>query len=65
MDTPLAEKFLNNDTKKANAAARHPLKRVGSPEEIAEMTKFLLSDDSSWMTGNILQLDGGIGNVKI
>ena len=64
VDTPLAEKFLNNDTKKANAAARHPLKRVGSPEEIAEMTKFLLSDDSSWMTAQTLTIDGGIGSIK-
>ena len=61
VNTPLAEKFLNNDTKKANAAARHPLQRVGNPEEIAEMTKFLLSDHSSWMTAQTLTIDGGIG----
>ena len=64
VDTPLAEKFLNNDTKKANAAGRHPLQRVGSPEEIAEMTKFLLSDNSSWMTAQTLTIDGGIGSIK-
>lgn len=64
VDTPLAEKFLNNDTKKSNAAARHPLQRVGSPEEIAQMTQFLLSDQSSWMTAQTLTLDGGIGSIK-
>ena len=64
VDPPLAEKFLNNDTKKANAAARHPLQRVGKPKEIAEMTKFLLSDDSSWMTAQTLTIDGGIGSIK-
>ena len=64
VDTPLAEKFLNNDTKKSNAAARHPLQRVGSPEEIAQMTAFLLSDNSSWMTAQTLTIDGGIGTIK-
>ena len=64
VDTPLAEKFLNNDTKKSNAAARHPLQRVGRPEEIAQMTAFLLNDNSSWMTAQTLTIDGGIGTIK-
>ena len=63
--TPLAERFLNNEIKAAKVNERHPLKRVGTAEEIANAAAYLLSDDSSWMTGNILQLDGGIGNVKI
>ena len=64
IDTPLAEKFLNNDTKKNNAAARHPLQRVGSPEEIAQITEFLLSNNSSWVTAQTLTVDGGIGSIK-
>ena len=64
VDTPLAEKFLNNDKKKSNAAERHPLQRVGHPEEIAEMTAFLLNDNSSWMTAQTLTIDGGIGAIK-
>ena len=64
IDTPLAEKFLNNDTKKSNAAARHPLQRVGSPEEIAQITEFLLSNSSSWITAQTLTVDGGIGSIK-
>ena len=64
IDTPLAEKFLNNDTKKSNAAARHPLQRIGSSEEIAQMTAFLLNDHSSWMTAQTLTIDGGIGAIK-
>ena len=64
IDTPLAEKFLNNDTKKNNAAARHPLQRVGRPEEIAQITEFLLSNTSSWITAQTLTVDGGIGSIK-
>ena len=64
VDTPLAEKFLNNDTKKSNAEARHPLQRIGSPEEIARMVAFLLGDQSSWMTAQTITIDGGIGSIK-
>ena len=64
IDTPLAEKFLNNDTKKSNAAARHPLQRIGSSEEIAQMTAFLLNDHSSSMTAQTITIDGGIGSIK-
>lgn len=64
VNTPLASKFLNNETKIEKANERHPLGRVGSAIEIAEATAFLLGKESSWMTGRILQLDGGIGNLK-
>ena len=62
--TPLADKFLNNETKLEKANERHPLKFVGSAEDLANSAKFLLSDESQWMTGQILHVDGGIGNLK-
>ena len=64
VDTPLASKFLNNDIKMEKANERHPLGRIGTAEELADVTAFLLGDKSSWMTGRILQIDGGIGNLK-
>ena len=64
VDTRMAEKFLNNETKKTNAASRHPLQRVGNPTEIAQMAKFLISDESSWMTAQTITIDGGIGSIK-
>ena len=64
VDTPLASKFLNNETKLEKANQRHPLGRIGSAKEIAQATAFLLGEESSWMTGRVLQLDGGIGNLK-
>ena len=64
VDTPLASKFLNNEVKMEKANKRHPLGRVGNANEIAQATAFLLGEESSWMTGRILQLDGGIGNLK-
>lgn len=64
VNTPLATKFLNNETKIDKANERHPLGRVGSAIEIAQATAFLLGKESGWMTGRVLQLDGGIGNLK-
>jgi len=64
VNTPLASKFLNNETKVDKANERHPLGRVGSAIEIAQATAFLLGKESGWMTGRVLQLDGGIGNLK-
>jgi 3-oxoacyl-[acyl-carrier protein] reductase len=63
-NTPLADRFLNNETKMEKSAQRHPLKRVGEADDIAAMTRFLLSDDSSWMTGQIIGLDGGMSTLN-
>lgn len=64
-DTPLAEKFLSNDDKKENSAQRHPLKRVGTSEDMAQMASFLLSEKSSWISGQILHVDGGMSTLLV
>ncbi len=63
-DTPLADKFLNNEAKREKAEARHPLQIVGTAKNIAQTTAFLLGEESQWMTGQILHVDGGIGDLK-
>ena len=65
VDTPLASRLLNNDKKRELMAERHPLKRVGKAEDIADAAAYLLSNRSSWMTGQIFPLDGGISSLKI
>jgi NAD(P)-dependent dehydrogenase (short-subunit alcohol dehydrogenase family) len=62
-DTPLADKFLNNDVKREKSAERHPLKKVGTPEEIASAAAYLLSEDSSWISGQIFHIDGGMSSL--
>lgn len=64
-DTPLADKFLNNETKQEKSAERHPLKRFGKPEDSAQMATFLLSDKSSWISGQIFHVDGGMSTLLV
>ena len=61
----MINKFLNNESKQEKSAERHPLKRFGQPEDIAQMACFLLSNQSSWMTGQILHVDGGMSTLLV
>jgi len=63
-DTPLASKLLSSDQKREANAARHPLKRVGTADDIANAVDYLLSDASSWMTGQVLKVDGGMSTIR-
>ncbi|MEI7509948.1 MAG: SDR family oxidoreductase, partial [Flavobacterium sp.] len=62
-DTPLADKFLNNDVKREKSAERHPMKRVGTTDDMAQMASFLLSEKSSWISGQIFHVDGGMSTL--
>ncbi|MTB51607.1 SDR family NAD(P)-dependent oxidoreductase [Lewinella sp. W8] len=62
-DTPLASKLLSTEEKRQASAERHPLKRVASPDEIAAMAAFLLSDRAAFVTGQIMGMDGGLGAI--
>jgi len=64
-DTPLAKRLLGNDKKKEKMDERHPLKRVGEVEDIANMATFLLSEKSSWITGQVLGVDGGMSTLNL
>lgn len=64
-DTPLAEKFLSSEEKKEKSAQRHPLKRVGTAEDMAKTARFLLSEDSSWVSGQIFHVDGGMSSLLV
>lgn len=64
-DTPLVGNLLNTNEKKDMSAKRHPLKKIGKPEDVANLAKFLLTEESGWMTGQILPLDGGISTLRI
>lgn len=64
-DTPLAGRLLNTPEKKAIQANKNPMKRIGTPDDIAQAAAFLLSSESSWMTGQILHIDGGFSSLNV
>jgi NAD(P)-dependent dehydrogenase (short-subunit alcohol dehydrogenase family) len=63
-DTPLASPLVNSEAKLDAAAKRHPLRRIGSAQDVASLAAWLLSDASSFMTGQILRPDGGLSSVR-
>lgn len=63
-DTALAARLLNSDDKRKSAAERHPLKKIGQPVDIAQAIAFLLGGQSSWITGQVLHIDGGMSAIR-
>lgn len=63
-DTPLASTLLNTDQKREANAQRHPMKKIGTPLDIANMASFLLSPKSSFISGQIFAVDGGMSSIR-
>jgi NAD(P)-dependent dehydrogenase (short-subunit alcohol dehydrogenase family) len=63
-DTKLSTGLLNTPEKKAAAEKRHPLAKIGTPESIAALAAFLLSENADWITGQILHADGGLSSLR-
>ncbi|MBL7833199.1 MAG: SDR family oxidoreductase [Cyclobacteriaceae bacterium] len=64
VDTPLASKFVDTPEKRDQLAKRNPLRKIGTPADVANMISFLLRDQSQWMTGQVLGVDGGMAALK-
>jgi NAD(P)-dependent dehydrogenase (short-subunit alcohol dehydrogenase family) len=65
VNTPLAERLVNTPEKQEAMSKRNPLHRIGKTEDIAAMICFLLSPDSTWISGQVLAVDGGMNHLKI
>jgi NAD(P)-dependent dehydrogenase (short-subunit alcohol dehydrogenase family) len=63
-ETPLAEPMTKNPKMAETIGAMHPLPRLGHAREMAKAAAFLLSEDSGWMTGQVLHIDGGRSSVE-
>lgn len=64
-DTPLASRLTATPEKREASDKRHPIGRMGTPEDLASLSAFLLSEKSSWITGQVLHADGGMGSLKL
>jgi len=64
-ETPMVKKFYeDNPAMKANATAGIPQKRLGTPEEVAELVTFLLTSPAQYINGEVIRIDGGFTNTK-
>ena len=64
VNTPLGNKFLNTPEKVEQMQKRNPLRKIGEPKDIAQAISYLLVEDSAWVTGQVLAVDGGMNSIK-
>ncbi len=64
VETPLSARITSNEAARNASLALHPLGRLGRPEDIAEAICWLLSPASSWITGQVIGVDGGLARLK-
>ncbi|MGI0072659.1 MAG: SDR family NAD(P)-dependent oxidoreductase [Nitrosotalea sp.] len=59
VETDMTQPFLRTEADRAITTADHPIGRIGIPDDVAQAILYLASEDSSWVTGAILPIDGG------
>jgi NAD(P)-dependent dehydrogenase (short-subunit alcohol dehydrogenase family) len=62
--TPLAKSLTGNEQMATAIAQMHALQRLGEPEDVANIAAFLVSEEASWMTGQIIGVDGGRSSLR-
>ena len=64
VQTKLSSRLFRTENQIEQMNARHPLQKVGQPKNITDAIQFLLSENSSWITGQVLNIDGGLSSIK-
>ncbi len=64
VDTELTEGFRANELSLKASVAMHPLGRIGQPEEVASLVLWLLDPANSWITGQTIEVDGGLASIR-
>jgi NAD(P)-dependent dehydrogenase (short-subunit alcohol dehydrogenase family) len=64
LETPLSQKFLTSETMSNAIRQLHPLQRLGAADDVAALACFLLSCDASWITGQVIGIDGGRSTLR-
>lgn len=65
IETKLSSRLLRSDATRQTIINNHPLKRIGKTKDISNVIEFLLSEKSSWITGQTINVDGGLSNIQI
>ena len=63
--TPLSQSLWQNEATAQSIAGLHPIPRLGTSDDMAQLTAFLLSDDSRWITGQVIGVDGGRSSLRV
>lgn len=63
--TPLASKITSNPAAEKFSVGLHPIGRLGEPTDISELAAWLLGPASSWTTGQVFTVDGGLAGLKV
>lgn len=65
VQTPLSSQITSNPSSLKTSVSMHPLGRIGKPEDIAHAIAWLLDEHSSWITGQVINVDGGLSSLKL
>ena len=63
-ETPLAAHLLANENSRSISENMHPVGRIGMPEEVASTASWMISEAPDWLTGAVIPVDGGLGNIR-
>ncbi len=64
VQTKLTERLTSSERAEEASRAMHALGRLGEPEDVASAIAFLLDPANSWITGQVIGVDGGLGSVR-
>ena len=64
METPATARIIGSEASRAGAAKQYPLPGIGDPADLARLMAWLLSDQASWITGQVWAMDGGFSSIR-
>jgi 3-oxoacyl-[acyl-carrier protein] reductase len=64
-DTQMAKRLLSTDERRGAIQSRNPMKKIGQPDDLASAVAFLLDEQSAWITGQTIAVDGGMSTLNI
>lgn len=64
VETKLTKNLVSNTMMRSASEAMHPLHRLGTPADVASAIEFMLMPENSWITGQVLAVDGGLSSLR-
>ena len=64
VETPATRRITTSDAGRRTSLSMHPIGRLGTPDDVSSIADWLLGEESSWVTGQVFGVDGGLGTLK-